>query len=323
MVTRSIPILVTTAATALSIVGLTGCSATTETAACDPTPSGAASDAVTVEGDLGGVLTVTADYPLEVESTQRTELIAGEGEPVVDGMTVEFQYLVLNGATGETIEDSHDYYADENVAFDYVSDTLMAGFEAALHCATAGSRVVTVITPEDGLGVDGDEDLGVEAGQSLVLVADVLSVTATAEIEESPVDLPTPEAWTTDVPEVDMSGDVPVVTIPDAAAPTALEVAVIDEGDGDVVPNPATVTVDYYGVSWETGEVFDESFSSSPASFELSGVIEGFAAAIVGQQVGSTVLVTIPPEYGYGTDTSVSDLAGQTLVFLTTIESYE
>jgi peptidylprolyl isomerase len=57
----------------------------------------------------------------------------------------------------------------------------------------------------------------------------------------------------------------------------------------------------------------------------VAGVIEGFAAAIVGQRVGSQVLVSIPPVYGYGEagDGNTSPLAGQTLVFLIDIVSVD
>ena len=49
-------------------------------------------------------------------------------------------------------------------------------------------------------------------------------------------------------------------------------------------------------------------------------MIKGFEAALVGQKVGSSVLVVIPPEYAYGTDPNAHELGGQTLVFLLDIE---
>jgi peptidylprolyl isomerase len=95
---------------------------------------------------------------------------------------------------------------------------------------------------------------------------------------------------------------------------------VLTEGDGAVVGDGDSVTVDYLGMSWDTGEVFDESFSKSPATFATTGVVPGFGAALVGQKVGSTVLVTIPPIYAYGTDPNAAQLGGQTLVFLIDIK---
>lgn len=326
---RILPIALSTVLTAtLAAVTLTACSAA-PAAACTPTDSGAASDAVSVTGDLGGTLTIDAAFPLEATTTERSVLIEGSGEPLDDGLTGDLYYALYNGATGELIEDSHDL-SDEPLPFVYESGTAVAGMESALRCATAGSRIVAVIPPAEGFGDAGAPDVGLEAGQSILLVMDILSVEATPEATTTPeaeVELPTPTAWTSDVPVVDLSPAIPTITLPDTAAPTDLLLAVLQEGDGEVVPNPSNVTVDYLGMNWETGEVFDSSYSrGSAATFSTSGVIEGFAAAIVGQKVGSTVLVSIPPSLGYPGTVDESDPTsptGRTLVFLVHIVSAE
>ena len=93
----------------------------------------------------------------------------------------------------------------------------------------------------------------------------------------------------------------PVVTIPDAEPPTDLRIAIIEEGDGDVVGSTDTVSVNYYGVNWQTGEVFDKSWDpAAPASFSLQQVVAGFAKAIAGRTIGSTIITVIPPDLGYG-----------------------
>jgi len=54
------------------------------------------------------------------------------------------------------------------------------------------------------------------------------------------------------------------------------------------------------------------------------GLIPGLAAAIVGQKVGTKLIVSIPPEYAYGTEQSDRNpLGGQTLVFLVEIGGTE
>ncbi len=84
------------------------------------------------------------------------------------------------------------------------------------------------------------------------------------------------------------------------------------------------MTVDYQGTSWEDETLFDQSYGKQPAQFQVDGVVKGFAAGIVGQKVGSTVLVVMPPTLGYGTDTSsTSGLGGKTLVFLIHIISVD
>jgi len=82
------------------------------------------------------------------------------------------------------------------------------------------------------------------------------------------------------------------------------------------VPEGATVTLQYHGVSWDTGEVFDESWPS-PTALSLAQVVPGFAQAIAGQTVGSQVIAVLPPDLAYGQEgESTSALAGQTLVFV-------
>jgi peptidylprolyl isomerase len=50
-------------------------------------------------------------------------------------------------------------------------------------------------------------------------------------------------------------------------------------------------------------------------------VIPGFGAALVGQKVGTKLIVTIPPALGYGEEASDQNpLAGQTLVFVVEIQ---
>src|SRR5690606_8941304 len=119
-------------------------------------------------------------------------------------------------------------------------------------------------------------------------------------------------------------GAVPVVTLPDAAAPSDFQLEVLEVGDGEIVPAGATVTVDYHGVSWDTGEVFDSSYQrGAPSTFSTDGVVAGFRDAIVGQPVGTTLIATMPPDTAYGPDASAHRLGGQTLVFVVHIVSVQ
>ncbi|HRQ00835.1 MAG TPA: FKBP-type peptidyl-prolyl cis-trans isomerase, partial [Terrimesophilobacter sp.] len=115
----------------------------------------------------------------------------------------------------------------------------------------------------------------------------------------------------------------PVVTIPDEAPPSELQIAVLKRGDGDVVAEGSTVLVHYVGVSWDTKEIFDSSWTRpQAATFSLGGVVPGFADAIAGETVGSQVIAVIPPELAYGPKTGAENehqLAGQTLVFVVDI----
>ncbi|MGC0271645.1 FKBP-type peptidyl-prolyl cis-trans isomerase [Pseudactinotalea sp. Z1739] len=91
------------------------------------------------------------------------------------------------------------------------------------------------------------------------------------------------------------------MTFPDSGAPEGLRVEVLEEGDGEVVAEEAPVVADYAGHVWGQAEPFDSSFErGAPAMFALSSVVQGWSRGIPGHPVGSRLLISIPPELGYG-----------------------
>ncbi|MGC0250243.1 FKBP-type peptidyl-prolyl cis-trans isomerase [Pseudactinotalea sp. Z1748] len=97
-------------------------------------------------------------------------------------------------------------------------------------------------------------------------------------------------------------GDKPEITFPDAAPPADLTVAVLSRGDGGVVEAGQTIDVDYLGQVWG-GRIFDNSYdrgSSIQFGIGIGQVIAGWDNGLVGQQIGSRLLISIPPHEGYG-----------------------
>ncbi|WP_167140380.1 FKBP-type peptidyl-prolyl cis-trans isomerase [Diaminobutyricimonas sp. TR449] len=280
----------------------------TKSPAADCVSGGSASEAVTVSGDFGAKPEVTFEAPLSVEETERTVVTEGDGDVLEEGDTANIMFSMINGETGEPVDTStFDLQTSQTVALD---GSFLPGIDKTLLCSPVGSRVVGVLPPADLWGDTGAQQLGVTGEQSLVFVVDIVPAEP----------LPTPSAWTENVPEVDFSGDVPAVTLPATDPPTELQLAVLEEGDGAVVEDGQQVTLNYTGISWNTGEVFDSSWErGEPTTFATNQVIKGFAAGLVGQQVGSRVIVVMPPELGYGTDPN-QNLGGQTLVFLIEIQ---
>lgn len=272
------------------------------------TPSGDLSDAVSVEGDAGAEPTVEFDEGLDPAETERTIVSEGDGAELPSGGSASVAYAIYNGTTGEKIE-AYGYNEGETEAV-FAADVtqLIPGLAKTIGCVTEGSRVVSVIPAVEGFGEEGNADIGVGAGESLVAVIDVLSVLPS---RADGVDQPAPEG----LPTVTLADDgAPTVEIPATDPPTEFQLGVLKKGDGEVVPAGATVTVQYHGVSWDTGEVFDQSWGSGPTSFSLTSVVPGFTQAIEGQTVGSQVIAVLPPDLAYGgTD---SELADQTLVFV-------
>jgi peptidylprolyl isomerase len=294
-----------------------------DTAACTPTESGEASDSVKATGDFGTKPTVEIDDPLTAETTERSVLIDGDGDVAESGFEVTAEFTVFNGTSGEEI-DSTDY-ADAPVVWT-LDETLIAGFVKTLECSTAGSRVAGVIAPADGIAEAGLASLGLTADDSLVVVADVLSVEEAVDLQSQALpkadgaDQPLPEGFPgVTVTIADDATGTPTITVPGGDAPTETQVAVLKKGDGTEVRADSNIIINYAGVDWATGEEFDSSWTNgAPIPGSASGFIEGFTQALVGQTVGSQIVAIIPPAsaYGLSSEGSTNELADKTLVFV-------
>lgn len=118
-------------------------------------------------------------------------------------------------------------------------------------------------------------------------------------------------------------GDKPDLTIPKADPPAKLSTKVLSEGDGSVVKKGDLLVADYLGQTWAEKDgkenVFDNSYDrKQPAPFRVGvgKVVKGWDQGLVGQKVGSRVLLTIPPADGYGDQAKDAIPAKSTLVFV-------
>ncbi|HCX85474.1 MAG TPA: peptidylprolyl isomerase [Micrococcales bacterium] len=97
-------------------------------------------------------------------------------------------------------------------------------------------------------------------------------------------------------------GEKPVLSFPETPAPEDLQVQVLEQGSGEEVEAGQSIEVHYLGQTWG-GRIFDNSYDrGSSISFPIGvgAVISGWDDSLVGQQIGSRVLVSIPPHLGYG-----------------------
>lgn len=96
-------------------------------------------------------------------------------------------------------------------------------------------------------------------------------------------------------------GETPEFAFPESEPSADLEVEVLSEGDGPQVEPGAAVLADYAGVVWGEADPFDSSFSrDEPTLFSLNQVVDGWTQGIPDHAVGSRLLISIPPELGYG-----------------------
>ncbi len=83
------------------------------------------------------------------------------------------------------------------------------------------------------------------------------------------------------------------------------------------------IVANYLGQVFDAKKPFDESYSGEPVAFPigLGNVIKGWDQALVGQTVGSRVILAIPAKLGYGTKGSpqAGIEGGDTLYFVVDI----
>lgn len=118
-------------------------------------------------------------------------------------------------------------------------------------------------------------------------------------------------------------GKKPSLSFDGAVASPELEVEVLVQGDGPKVEPGDDIICNYLGQVWN-GSVFDNSYDRGAAlDFQIGVgmVIRGWDDGLIGQRVGSRVLLSIPSDLGYG-EYGVPQAGikgGDTLVFVTDI----
>jgi peptidylprolyl isomerase len=98
----------------------------------------------------------------------------------------------------------------------------------------------------------------------------------------------------------------PKVTPPAGPASKKLEIKDLITGTGPEAKAGASVTVNYVGVLFKGGKVFDASWKrGEPSTFSLSGVIPGWTKGIPGMKVGGRRELVIPAALAYGANGSL------------------
>jgi len=276
----------------------------TDANGCGTYTSGDTSKSVKVTGEFGKTQTATFKTPLKATDLERTVLTEGTGAKTTAGQTMDSLVSVYLGKDGKAL-------GSQPVSLTVGDSSVIKAFTAGIDCVPIGSRVVVTAPAKDMYGDQGNSQLGITADDSLVIVTDVIGEKKQLK----------PAAWKAGAPTVtfDASGK-PTLKLPGGKPPADLLLKVLKPGTGEVVKSGDTVTLDYQGTSWDTKKIFDQSYGKQPASFKTTDVVEGFGAALVGQKVGTKLVVSIPPKYAYGEKGAGQQLSGQTLVFVIDIQ---
>jgi peptidylprolyl isomerase len=260
-------------------------------------PGGSEIDSVEFAGTFGATPEVNFEAPLEISRTQRLVVIEGDGELVENGDDVIIGYTILNGATGEVLE-AYDE-SDTNVFPLDTNSPILTGVSLTVACSTIGSRVAGLIPAEEGFGPDGAPQFGLNPGEPILFIADLVGINppildrVEGEALEPSDIFPTVEYGEDGTPSVSFPEDFEI--------PSEYILETLIVGTGAEVSAGDIAIIEYHGVNWTTGEVFDSTWLlGRVARFPVGNLITGFQDALIGQTVGSRVIVSIPPELGYG-----------------------
>lgn len=277
----------------LALLAACGEEGTGDAASADP----AGLDAVTISGDFGAEPKVTWKQAIEVTKTEQEVLIEGDGETLEVGEETLVDIWVGNGFS-------------QSVAFSTFAEgggpelvtlgpDIPPGILAGVQGHTIGSRVAVASPAKDAFGEQGNAQLGLGNGDSVLFIIDI---NGPIPSEPSGTDQQ-PAAW---APAVVEDGDVPgSLDFTGTPKPTdTLQVTTLIEGDGDRATAGQNLFVNYVGQVYGGKKPFDSSFArGEPFSFPLGkgSVIAGWDKGLEGIPVGSRVIIAVPPADGYGT----------------------
>lgn len=261
---------------------------------------------VEVDPDLTVQPAVTAPYPFKVDQTMTKVIVAGSGHgvPALDS-TVQVQYVGINARTGEVFDAS--WLRDGPVMFQL--NQLVQGFGAGVVGQPVGSRVAVAITSSEGYDPQGQPSIGIEPGDTLLFIVDIL---------DSELGAPsgTPVTPPEGLPVVAEADGVPTITIPGGLPePTAVQVQPLIQGSGRALGETDALLSHAVCVAWDGTEFYND-YDGPAAGDALQGdaTHQGLFTALIGQQTGSRVLVMMPGSVAYPNGNRTPSLAPNTSI---------
>ena len=273
-----------------------------------PTPADiAALDAVVVQGDLGSEPAVTFDLPFAVTAPVARLDLPGEGEPLELGQRLKVDYMMVDGDDGSTVASTWATDTPEGITLG--DPQIITALTDALVGQNVGARIVMAVP-------GGAATETTEAYPAIVMAMEVVAISASRAEGEA---VPPVEG----LPTVTLAEDgSPSIEIPsDTVMPDALVAQTLIKGAGAVVEVGQAIAVQYTGWLWD-GTPFDSSWDTGvpyTTPIGVGSVIAGWDEGLVGQTVGSQVLLVIPPDLAYGADGSGQIPPDATLVFVVDI----
>lgn len=300
------------------MASLAACSSSSPSGECTPTKTeGDASATVKANGPFGEDPAATFPTPLVPDGVEVSTIKAGEGEIVYPGEYATVAITFFDGTTGESLGESYD----EVTPLVIRAGESLSQIGYAVECQTVGSRVAVTMTGKDLWGMGNVNESTVAADRSMVMVIDIRdSLLGKAYgVDQLP---------TAGLPAVVTAPDgTPGITVPAADAPTSVKISLLKKADGKVVEAGDTVYVHFLRVSWDDSSPPKSTWEDygNPSRFQLvaydaatgGGSPQVILDALVGQNVGSQVILVMPPAYGFAEAALPEGVGpGETLVYV-------
>jgi peptidylprolyl isomerase len=126
---------------------------------------------VSVSGDIGSEPTVAITPGDPVTNLEVTDIVVGTGDPVPAGATVTAHYVGYGAASGQMFDAS--WLRGEPATFPLAN--VILGWQEGLVGMQVGGRRLLVIPAEQGYGDNPPQGSGIEAGETLIFVVDLVS----------------------------------------------------------------------------------------------------------------------------------------------------
>jgi FKBP-type peptidyl-prolyl cis-trans isomerase len=307
----------------LACVVLAGCGSSKPTASASASSSASASaganTSVTATGSFGQLPKVSIPKAQAGSKLTVRTLVQGTGATYTKSDALAANFVLYFWSGTNSSQKASTFGASPTL----IPSATLPGLETALVGQKIGSRVLAVIPPALGYGVSGNSQLGVPAATTLVFVIDLLKAYNNTEgatgkqVSNGGGTLPTVSA---------KAGSAPTLTFPSSSPPSGLVTTTLVKGSGPKIVKGDYVIAQYVGYIWRTKKVFGSSWTSgSPFGFVIGAspeqVIPGWDKGLIGQTVGSRVMLSIPPAEGYGSagQSSAGITGKDTLVFVVDI----
>ncbi|GAA5075958.1 peptidylprolyl isomerase [Thermocatellispora tengchongensis] len=274
--------------------------------------------ALTVTGETGEKPTVKFPAGKPAATSSFKVVKEGSGTPVKMGDSVVANLTVYtwDGKTNALGGSTYDAGAPELVP---LSTQLPKVVQDGFVGAKPGGRFYAVVAADSYTKeqIEQAKQQGTDTSIAQVFIVDVIDAPQARAASGKALDAEVP-GIKLENPGGDQAPKLTTKT--DEKASKKLVAETVIQGDGPKIKKGQAVLVQYVGKIWGTDVEFDSSWSKGgqPVLFQIGTgkVIKGWDEGLVGRNVGSRVLLTIPPDLGYGEQGQGEQIKGtDTLVF--------